>query len=39
MDLNYTIQYKKGTNNAEADALSRYESEGEVFAISECVPA
>lgn len=37
MDLNYTIQYKKGINNAAVDALSRYE--GEVAAISECVPA
>jgi len=37
MDLNYTIQYKKGIHNAAVDALSRYE--GEVAAISECVPA
>lgn len=37
MDLNYSIQCKKGINNAVADALSRCENEGEVFAISECV--
>jgi hypothetical protein len=39
MDLNYQIQYKKGINNAVADALSRCEHENEVNAISECVPA
>ena len=39
MDLNYTIQYKKGINNAAADALSRCETEGEVTVISECVPS
>ena len=34
MDLNYIIQYKKGINNAAADALSRYESQGEVAAVT-----
>ena len=39
MDLQYTIQYKKGVNNAAADALSRCEHSQEVQAISECIPA
>jgi len=39
MDLNYQIQYKKGINNAAADALSGCVSDEEVNAISECVPA
>jgi hypothetical protein len=39
MDLNYQIQYKKGINNAAADALSRCVSGEEIQAISECVPA
>jgi hypothetical protein len=38
MDLQYTIQYKKGTTNAAADALSRVEHDQEVQAISECIP-
>jgi len=38
MDLDYQIQYKKGINNAAADALSRCVSEQEVVAVSECVP-
>lgn len=39
MDLNYQIQYKKGVNNAAADALSHCESGGEIHALSECVPS
>jgi hypothetical protein len=41
MDLNFQIQYKKGTLNATAYALSRCtHSEPEaVAAISECVPS
>lgn len=38
MDLQYTIQYKKGTHNAAADALSRCQLSGEVNALSEYVP-
>ena len=38
MDLQYTIQYKKGVNNAAADALSRCEHTNTVQAISECLP-
>ena len=38
MDLRYTIQYKKGTSNAAADSLSRYDWSQELNAISECVP-
>ena len=38
MDLQYTIQYKKGTSNAVADALSRYDWSQELNAISKCVP-
>jgi hypothetical protein len=38
MDLQYTIQYKKGTNNAAADALSRVDHEEEIQAVSECIP-
>ncbi|XP_066361406.1 uncharacterized protein [Miscanthus floridulus] len=39
MDFKYQIQYKKGINNAAADALSRCVGDEEVNAISECVPA
>jgi hypothetical protein len=39
MDLDYHIQYKKGINNAAADALSRCASDQETYAISECVPS
>lgn len=39
MDLDYNIQYKKGINNAAADALSRCETGQELCAISECVPS
>lgn len=39
MNLNYVIQYKKGINNAASDALSRYDTEGEVSAVSECIPS
>jgi hypothetical protein len=39
MDLQYNIQYKKGTPNAAADALSRYEWGPELNAISECLPS
>lgn len=38
MDLQYTIQYKKGPINAAADSLSRVEHEQEIQAISECIP-
>jgi hypothetical protein len=38
MDLQYSIQYKKGVNNAAADALSRCDHQGNVQAISECIP-
>ena len=38
MDLQYTIQYKKGVNNAAADALSRCEHTDAVQAIYECLP-
>lgn len=39
MDLDYHIQYKKGINNAAADALSRCASGQEVCAMSECIPS
>lgn len=39
MDFKYQIQYKKGINNAAADALSSCVGDEEVNAISECVPA
>jgi hypothetical protein len=39
MDLDYPIQYKKGIQNAAADALSRNENTSEILAIFECVPA
>lgn len=39
MDLQYTIQYKKGTLNSAADALSRCPSVSEVLALSECIPS
>jgi len=38
MDLQYTIQYKRGVTNATADALPRFEHHQEVQAISECIP-
>jgi hypothetical protein len=38
MDLDYQIQYKKGINNAAADALSRYEGQNEIVSVSECLP-
>ena len=40
MDLSYTIAYKKGINNAAADALSRCPAplSYDVYAISESVP-
>lgn len=37
MDLNYTIQYKKGANNAAADALSR-RPDSTILAMSSCTP-
>jgi hypothetical protein len=39
INLQYNIQYKKGTPNAAADALSRYEWGPEFNAISECLPS
>jgi hypothetical protein len=39
MDLDYSIQYKKGIHNVAADSLSRYEPHSETHAISECVPS
>jgi hypothetical protein len=38
MDLNYTIQYKKGISNAAANALSWCEHDGDVSTVSECLP-
>jgi len=38
MDLQYTIQYKRGATNATTDALPRFEHHQEVQAISECIP-
>lgn len=39
MGLNYSIQYKKGRENAAADALSRRgETEGESLAITAAIP-
>jgi hypothetical protein len=38
MDLDYKIQYKKGSANVAADALSRCPVSTEVAAVSECVP-
>jgi hypothetical protein len=39
MDLNFTIQYKKGTSNSAADALSRKVHFGELLAVLVCQPA
>jgi hypothetical protein len=39
MDLDYTIQYKKGIHNMAADSLSRYDPGSDISAISECVPS
>jgi hypothetical protein len=39
MDLDYKIQYKKGITNAAADTLSRCPENGEVMAVSECIPS
>lgn len=38
MDLQYVIQYKKGINNAAADAQSRCTEDTSVNAVSECIP-
>jgi hypothetical protein len=38
MDLDYSIQYKKGIQNAASDALSRNENTSEIL-LSECIPA
>lgn len=39
MDLNYKIQYKKGTSNTAADALSRMPEPDAVLSISMCTPS
>jgi len=39
MDLNFKIQYKKGTTNQTADALSRCQSTTELMAISQVIPS
>jgi hypothetical protein len=39
MDLNFKIQYKKGTSNSVADALSRKVHFHELLAVSVCQPA
>lgn len=39
MDLNFTIQYKQGSTNAAADALSRCTPVTTVCALSACTPA
>jgi len=39
MDLNFKIQYKKGTTNQAADALSRCQSTTELMAISQVIPS
>lgn len=38
MDLQYTIQYKKGAYNKAIDALSRCENPEQVVVVSECIP-
>ena len=38
MDLNYTIQYKEGANNAASDALSR-RPDSTILALSLCTPS
>jgi hypothetical protein len=39
MDLNFKIQYKKGSTNTAADALSRCQGvEEQVFSVTRCVP-
>jgi hypothetical protein len=39
MDLQYSIQYKKGTTNTADDALSRCDHTEDLIAISECIPS
>lgn len=39
MDLDYSIQYKKGIHNMADDSLSRYDPSPDISAISECVPS
>jgi hypothetical protein len=38
MDLQYTIQYKKGSTNTAADDLSRCPALSEIYVLSELVP-
>jgi hypothetical protein len=38
MDLQYAIQYKKGSTNAAADALLRCPDPPDIYAVSEVVP-
>jgi hypothetical protein len=39
MDLHYKIQYKKGSTNAAADALSRVPEEFPLMAVSSSTPS